>query len=222
MFFFVFFRFFFAHSHIPASGQAVVTGVVPFFPPGSSLQFLLRIVDFSSSVANSRSRAFPSQFVHMKKSPRSYIIRVCTRRGSNSRNWPIPGSRLTWYATGATRCMWVAGIEAHCSHQLIANQTNNYIYRIMTASVANIFSFLFTHRVLPRYTVVERHTIDKIVTPGILELCMKFQPGRPVLWTTSDMILGFERRKLPIGCKACATSDVSAATTPVQVTATYA
>ena len=52
----------------------------PFFPPGSGLQFLSRIgftnpallVDFSSSVANSRSRAFRSQFVHKKKSPRIY------------------------------------------------------------------------------------------------------------------------------------------------------
>ena len=55
--------FFFPHFYIPASGQAVVTGVVPCSPPvlafnfyraqGSAIPPLL--VDFSSSVANSRS-----------------------------------------------------------------------------------------------------------------------------------------------------------------------
>ena len=56
-------------------------------------------VDFSSSVANARSRAFRN--LCPIKSPHEYV-RVCTRRGSNSRNWPIPGSKITWYATGAT------------------------------------------------------------------------------------------------------------------------
>ncbi len=39
-----------------------------------------------------------SHSVHKKKSQRLYT--VCTRRGL--RNWPIPGSRISWYATGAT------------------------------------------------------------------------------------------------------------------------
>ena len=60
-----FFFFFSAHFHFPASGQAVVTGIIPspprFLPSifyraeGSAIPLL---VDCSSNVANSRSRAF--------------------------------------------------------------------------------------------------------------------------------------------------------------------
>ena len=58
-----FFFSFFAHFYFPASGQAVVTGVVPS-PPRFLPSFFIAhrvtaiplLVDFSSRVANSRSR----------------------------------------------------------------------------------------------------------------------------------------------------------------------
>ena len=69
------------HTHFiyfPASGQAVVTGVVPS-SPRFCLQFLLRIGfsnltarRFSSSVANSRSRAFRKSICAQKKVPTNF------------------------------------------------------------------------------------------------------------------------------------------------------
>ena len=69
--------FFFKHIYFAASGQAVVTGVVPFPPPlvlafkfyraqGSAIPLL---VDFSSSVVNSRSRAFRKSVYAQEKVP---------------------------------------------------------------------------------------------------------------------------------------------------------
>ena len=77
------------HPHIcfPASGQAMVIGVVPFFPPGSCLQLFIAhrvqqsklLVDFSSSfAANSRSRAFRMSVYAQEKCPTT-SNRVCTR-----------------------------------------------------------------------------------------------------------------------------------------------
>ena len=61
----LFFLCVFTHLYFPASGQAVVTGVVPSSPrflPSTSIAHRVQqsrvLVDFSSSVANSRSRAF--------------------------------------------------------------------------------------------------------------------------------------------------------------------
>ena len=94
---------FFSLFHFSASGQAVVTGVVPS-SPGSCLQFyraqgsaIPLLVDFSSSVLLTQALALSaSQFVLKEKTLRIYTTRVCTRRGdSNSRNWPIPGPRIT-------------------------------------------------------------------------------------------------------------------------------
>ena len=71
------FFFFLSHFYFPASGQAVVKGVVPP-PPRYLPSFLSRIGfsiptarRFSSNVANSRSRAFAktSQSVHQQKVP---------------------------------------------------------------------------------------------------------------------------------------------------------
>ena len=45
-----FFFFFLTHIYFPASGQAVVTGVVPSLPPGFCLHFLSRI-GFSNPIA---------------------------------------------------------------------------------------------------------------------------------------------------------------------------
>ena len=99
---------FFAHFHFPASGQAVVTGVIPSPPRSLPSVFIAHRVQLShcSSIVHrmllTHALALSaSLFVHKKKSQRIYI-RVCTRRGSNPRNWPIPGSKITWYATGAT------------------------------------------------------------------------------------------------------------------------
>ena len=88
---FFLFSFFFAHFYFPASGQAVVTGVAPF-PPGSCVQLLSRM-GFSTPTARrffiecrklTLSR-FPQVNLSTRKRPNEFI-RVCTRRGSNSRN----------------------------------------------------------------------------------------------------------------------------------------
>ena len=89
----------------------------PLLPPGSRLQFsslydtgrvstIPLLVDFSSSVVTHALTLSASQFVHKKKSLDEFI-RVCTRRDSNSRNWPTSGSRITWYATGTTGTSYV-------------------------------------------------------------------------------------------------------------------
>ena len=88
-----------SHFHFPASGQAVITGVVPSprFLPST---FIARRVQQSHSSSISHRVLLThalalsaSQYVH-KKIPFEYI-RVCTRRDPNSRNRPIPGSRIT-------------------------------------------------------------------------------------------------------------------------------
>ena len=65
----------FAHFHFPASGQAVVTGVVPssprflpsiFIGQGAAIPLL---VDFSSSVANSHSRVLRNSICAQVKVP---------------------------------------------------------------------------------------------------------------------------------------------------------
>ena len=66
---------FFIHFYFPASGHAVVSGVVPSFPRyvpsvlsriGLSIPTALR---FSSNVANSRSRAFRESICAQEKVP---------------------------------------------------------------------------------------------------------------------------------------------------------
>ena len=88
---FFFFFFFLAHFHFPSSGQAVVTGVIPSPPRFLPSIFIAHRVQQShcSSIVHrmllTHTLALSaSQFVH-KKSPNEFI-RVCTRRGSNSRN----------------------------------------------------------------------------------------------------------------------------------------
>ena len=75
----VFFFFFLSHFYFPASGQAVVTGVVPFprrFLPSIFIAHRVQQSHcsslFPSSVANSRSRAFRKSIVRKKKSQRNY------------------------------------------------------------------------------------------------------------------------------------------------------
>ena len=70
------FFFSFTHIYFPASGQAVVTGVVPSPPPVLCLQFLSCLGfsnptarRFSSSIANSRSRAFRKSIYALEKVP---------------------------------------------------------------------------------------------------------------------------------------------------------
>ena len=93
----------FSHFYSPASsGQAVVTGVVPFPPRFLPFQFFIAHRRVQQSHCSSifhrvlltHALALSArQFVHKKKSQRNF--RVCTRRGSNSRNLPIPSSRIT-------------------------------------------------------------------------------------------------------------------------------
>ena len=69
----------------------MITGVVPSPPPVITFMYIAHrvqhplIVDFSSSVANSRSRAFRESIGAQEKVPRK-IIRESTRGYSNSRN----------------------------------------------------------------------------------------------------------------------------------------
>ena len=69
MFFFLF--FFFSHFYFPASGQAVVTGVVP--SPPRFLPSILSRIGFSyptaRRVANSRSRTFRKSTCAQEKVP---------------------------------------------------------------------------------------------------------------------------------------------------------
>ena len=116
--FFFFFFFFFAHFHFPASGQAVVTGVIPSPPRFLPSIFIAHRVQQShcSSIVH---RVLPthalalsaSQFVHKKKSQRIYTSMhsagleltklTCTRlednlirhRGDRSM-WNMPAFRL--------------------------------------------------------------------------------------------------------------------------------
>ena len=87
------FFFFFSHTltFFPASGQAVVTGVLPSPPRFLPSIFIADRVQQShcSSIVHRELLTHAlalsaSQFVHKKKSHE--FIRVCTRRGSNSRN----------------------------------------------------------------------------------------------------------------------------------------
>ena len=104
--FFILF-FIFTHFHFPASGQAVVTGVIPSPPRFLPSIFIAHRVQQShcSSIVHrmlpTHALALSAVNLFTRKSPNEFI-RVCTRRGSNSRNWPIPGSNISWYATWAT------------------------------------------------------------------------------------------------------------------------
>ena len=83
--------------------------VASLLSPGSCLQFLSRI-RFSNPTARrffieccwlTLSR-FPQVNLCTRKSPHTYV-RVCTRGDLNSRKkLPMTGSKITWYATGAT------------------------------------------------------------------------------------------------------------------------
>ena len=102
----VFFFFFFSPSSFPASGQAVVTGAVPSPPPVLAFNFyrakssaIPLLVGFSSS-ANSRSRAFRKSICAQEKVPTN--LYAYALGGAWTHQKPIPGSRITWYATGAT------------------------------------------------------------------------------------------------------------------------
>ena len=101
---FTFLSFFFSHSSFPASGQAGVTGVVPSLPPVLAFNFLSRIPGrvqqshcssiFHRVLLTHALALFPQVNLYTRKIPNEFI-RVCTGRGSNSRNRPIPGSRIT-------------------------------------------------------------------------------------------------------------------------------
>ena len=84
-------RFFFSHFYFPASGQAVVTGVVPSSPRFLSSIFIARRVQQSHCpsifhrVLLTHALALSASQLCTRKSPKEFI-RACTRRGSNSRN----------------------------------------------------------------------------------------------------------------------------------------
>ena len=83
--------FFFSHFYFPASGQAVVTGVVPSPPRFLPSIFIAHRVQQShcSSIFHrvllSHALALSASHWYARKSPHEFI-RVCTRGDSNSRN----------------------------------------------------------------------------------------------------------------------------------------
>ena len=101
--------FFFFHTSAFQLLDTPWSQVSSFLPAGSCLQFLSRIRRVQQSHCSSTFHRMlltrvlalsAGQFVRRKSSHER--IRACTRGDSNSRNWPIPGSRITWYVTGAT------------------------------------------------------------------------------------------------------------------------
>ena len=98
--------FFFSSSHthlLSASGQAVVTGGRPLFPPVLSFNFyralgsaIPLLVDFfSSSVANSRSRAFRKSICAQEKVPTNLFEYALGRIRTHETDVYQPGSRIT-------------------------------------------------------------------------------------------------------------------------------
>ena len=96
--------FFFLHVCFPASGQAVVTGVVPSSPrfflafnfyraKGSTIP--LRLADFSSNVTNSRSRAFRESSCAQEKLPTNLYEYALGGIRTHETGLSIPGSRIT-------------------------------------------------------------------------------------------------------------------------------
>ena len=88
---YIYIFFFCSHFYFPASGQAVVTGVVPSPPWFLPSIFIAHRVQqshcssiFHRVLLNHALALSASQFMH-KKSPNEFR-RVCSRRGLNSRN----------------------------------------------------------------------------------------------------------------------------------------
>ena len=94
------FIFFFSHTSTFQLPDKPWPWVSSLLPPGSCLQLISR-KGFSSPTARRFFTAnckltlsrFPQVNLCTRKSPRQFI-RVCTRGDSNSRNCPIPGSRM--------------------------------------------------------------------------------------------------------------------------------
>ena len=102
----VVFFFFLAHLYFSASGHASRDHKCRRRPPGFCPPFFIAyvvqpplIVDFSSSVANSRSRA--SQLVHKKNTHEYENQHELGWIRTHDIDLSIPGSTKTWYATGA-------------------------------------------------------------------------------------------------------------------------
>ena len=85
--------FFFAHIYFPASGLAVVTDVVPSSPRLPSIFIAHRVqqipllVDFSSSVADSRSHAFRKSNCAQEKVPTNFMKSISRMSAVSSTNF---------------------------------------------------------------------------------------------------------------------------------------
>ena len=106
----LFLFYFFAHFYFPASGQAVVTGVVhppPRFLPSIFIAQRVQQSHCSSifhRVLLTHALALSaSQFVHKKESQRIYTNMHSAGLEPTKLTFFIPGSRITRYATRATR-----------------------------------------------------------------------------------------------------------------------
>ena len=108
-FFYFLFSFFFFTLLLSRLWTRPCHRCVALFPP----RFLPSIFIAHTGFSNTTARRFfvecceltlsrcPQVNLSTRKSPNDFILVVCTG-GSNSRHWPIPGSKITWYATGAT------------------------------------------------------------------------------------------------------------------------
>ena len=90
--------FFFLHFYFPAFGQA--HRCRPFFPPVLDFNFYRAYPRVQQSHCSpifhrTLSSRFPQAILCTTRKSLNEFIRVCTRRGSNSRNWPLPGSGIT-------------------------------------------------------------------------------------------------------------------------------
>ena len=97
------FFFFFIHTiYIPASGQAVVTGVVPSAPRFLPSIFIAHRLQqshclsiFHRVLLTHALALSASQIVHEKKSQRIYTSMLSSGRALTKLTYGIPGSRIT-------------------------------------------------------------------------------------------------------------------------------
>ena len=128
---------------------------------GSAIPLL---VDYSSSAANSRSRTFRKSICAQEQVPTDIYEYVCTRWGSNSQNWPIPGSRITDTPPGR---------PASKIHNTNVNG------RLTNHNPEDVFDRLLTdhnHTILPIHIIkIEIHSsceIEYFVKSHLCKLCV--------------------------------------------------
>ena len=97
-----------------------------FFPPALAFNFIAHRVQqshrssiFHRVIANTRSRAFRKSVCAQKKVPKNlyeYAPGGARTLDTDLNKWPIPGSRITWYTTGATGSGYTHYSTASCCY----------------------------------------------------------------------------------------------------------